>query len=1272
MAEAPSHIILSQVFDVQCSDDYSPRDVQDAFSRVQRNTLERVIGEVLDEFEESGVYMRAGTVQLDIGPVRYDHLDEDLSEKVRQQLRNTLQMLVDQGSVDRKTAGPALKRETSADIAYRTFEHFLLQGTMPWWAQNRTSVDEAFDSLLESSPDRMSNLVKDIGRKDFVRKRIVHQFDDRRISALVRVLEPVEGDFIVEYATYLQQRHEREPVAQVDSAQFRDAKWEFILAYLLLERGSRFNKKEFVRSLIQKLAARYTLDYIGFLTYLESSATGREKGSIKAPLYQILLELITEARAGIPGIADRPAGIAEQGDGRTNLADERQNLLFVNHYLRFGTVPWWSAVRTKKEAEELVMIWWHNKPSQAREVYYRWVTALAQQTRRNIFLPPAFVEQLMATVPGAPRARLKRVYETLRHDMRQLPGNTGELDSSELLELWLLTSVVFKTTSPTDEALRQYMAEAWFAIRSQTAFTVEGAAEQYAPSREVQLLRESYYHVLAQPVSESLRTLVMTLARKAGIDKGQAAVFPDSQSLANVIAGWKHTYNQYSGKPKNVLLAALKDELFRLAYERRLPYFDLLLALRHETTDHQAFGSTDKELVLELIREAIRVRTLINGRGKTPQRGKEHEEVPSRVSDPGQAQGFARDPFERELEVIIYYIRHRRLPWWAGDLEPQGLVARMEKLHREEASKFIAALRLVISSPELRKGLLHPGITDEFFLRLVALLDTSSMRVVDMAYRVAMLIHNQITPGKKLPPGWQGTIRELALGSLLFAEHMATEEEFANLWLEWLNLETGVSRSDLLQWIEGHRDSMDALLPRQRNILGSWLGALAAADAAMNKAEEKSTTRAAVPGKNTGKHLLTEEKGQEAVYGQAGVPASSGVALALHPRRLAILITFLRTGTVPAAYGSFSRHEQLAFLDAMARTHPGAVLQLLRNPRMREYFLHTVQQEPQAVHTMKILLGGQYGGAASMTVREMLIRLAHPHLSADRRQAFERFIDMQLLVMLAHEGASLHHDTLFRWVSLALNQLGRHSSKPLAELTADLRASLQERPAAERELLTPHLDHLVQSLNTWIEKTEAAEKAGFPGKASGGEKTTASGEGPDAEEEDTPSTEPVFVENAGLVLLWPFLSTCFQRVNLMSAGKFKDNESAYRAVHLLHFLATGEEAPPEYRLTLNKLLCGVKTAKPVLKNLQLSPEEKEVCEALLKAVTQQWEPLRNTSVNGLREAFLQRNGRLETEDERYLLRVEKKAYDMLLDKLPWSIGMIKTSWMEKVIYVEWR
>jgi hypothetical protein len=33
--------------------------------------------------------------------------------------------------------------------------------------------------------------------------------------------------------------------------------------------------------------------------------------------------------------------------------------------------------------------------------------------------------------------------------------------------------------------------------------------------------------------------------------------------------------------------------------------------------------------------------------------------------------------------------------------------------------------------------------------------------------------------------------------------------------------------------------------------------------------------------------------------------------------------------------------------------------------------------------------------------------------------------------------------------------------------------------------------------------------------------------------------------------------------------------------------------------------------------------------------------------------------------------VEKKAYDILLDRLPWGIGMIKLSWAPYVLNVEW-
>src|SRR5262245_20604912 len=101
MAETLPHTIRSQVFDVHFTSSHAPMEVQDAFSRAQRNTLERVIEEVLNEFEEPGIHMRANTLQLDIGPVRLSHLDQDLAEKVRIHLRYAIQRLLDQGSINK-------------------------------------------------------------------------------------------------------------------------------------------------------------------------------------------------------------------------------------------------------------------------------------------------------------------------------------------------------------------------------------------------------------------------------------------------------------------------------------------------------------------------------------------------------------------------------------------------------------------------------------------------------------------------------------------------------------------------------------------------------------------------------------------------------------------------------------------------------------------------------------------------------------------------------------------------------------------------------------------------------------------------------------------------------------------------------------------------------------------------------------------------------------------------------------------------------------------
>jgi|AGTN01.2.fsa_nt_gi hypothetical protein len=83
----------------------------------------------------------------------------------------------------------------------------------------------------------------------------------------------------------------------------------------------------------------------------------------------------------------------------------------------------------------------------------------------------------------------------------------------------------------------------------------------------------------------------------------------------------------------------------------------------------------------------------------------------------------------------------------------------------------------------------------------------------------------------------------------------------------------------------------------------------------------------------------------------------------------------------------------------------------------------------------------------------------------------------------------------------------------------------------------------------------------------------------------------------------------------------------------MQYLVFGHTVFPEYEMTLNKLLVNFETAQPVPQQLELTGNEKETVDTLLQAVLQHWVKLKNTSIAGLREGFLQRDGKLEEKYE---------------------------------------
>jgi hypothetical protein len=166
--------------------------------------------------------------------------------------------------------------------------------------------------------------------------------------------------------------------------------------------------------------------------------------------------------------------------------------------------------------------------------------------------------------------------------------------------------------------------------------------------------------------------------------------------------------------------------------------------------------------------------------------------------------------------------------------------------------------------------------------------------------------------------------------------------------------------------------------------------------------------------------------------------------------------------------------------------------------------------------------------------------------------------------------------------------------------------------------------------------------------------------------------ESIYIANAGLILLWPFLGRYFRRLNLVGAKEFNDEASRMRAILLIQYLVTGKKEAPEYELALNKLLCGATMDMEIDMEIDITEEEINLSNSLLTGAITNWEKLKGTRIGTFRETFLQRNGSLYYMNNRWELKVEKKAYDLLLETLPWGIQMIQMSWMKERLVVLWR
>jgi len=166
--------------------------------------------------------------------------------------------------------------------------------------------------------------------------------------------------------------------------------------------------------------------------------------------------------------------------------------------------------------------------------------------------------------------------------------------------------------------------------------------------------------------------------------------------------------------------------------------------------------------------------------------------------------------------------------------------------------------------------------------------------------------------------------------------------------------------------------------------------------------------------------------------------------------------------------------------------------------------------------------------------------------------------------------------------------------------------------------------------------------------------------------------EVLYVSNAGLVILHPFLSSFFKGLDLLDdENQFTSAETQIKAAVLLYYLQCGLEEYKEWEMPLNKILCGMATDELISDDIILNEHEKEECNLLLQSVIEYWTALKGASIEALQSTFFVREGKVTIKENHWLIQVERTGVDILLDRLPWGIGTIKLPWLKALIYIEW-
>ena len=283
------HIIKAQEYQIVYDDARAAHRLQTAISGLQNTRIDPLLDRILNEFSSEDFTYQFDTIELDLGSISPSNYENELVLRLEEALTAYLSATI----YDRGKLRDGISIHTDFNLLLQ-LEHFLDKGHYKWNSHPNSDTSRLLAELVKTKPAELRDMLKRVGRGNQTRKRMIYQFTDSELDDIVKLVARQDGEYMVDYKDNVLDYHKKKAVVNSSFSSVKSVVWEIVLAYLFADNRSYYDKRSFLKHLIQKMASRYNLDFGELLQTLnEVAKSDPELARGKAEFSKLISDLRT-------------------------------------------------------------------------------------------------------------------------------------------------------------------------------------------------------------------------------------------------------------------------------------------------------------------------------------------------------------------------------------------------------------------------------------------------------------------------------------------------------------------------------------------------------------------------------------------------------------------------------------------------------------------------------------------------------------------------------------------------------------------------------------------------------------------------------------------------------------------------------------------------------------------------------------------------------------------------------------------------------------------